>query len=276
MSEKIQRGIQSVEIAAEILEALLACGSSKSLKEIAAAAQISSAKAFPYLISLVRAGLVSKDEQSGTYSAGALAMELGILGLHYLSPQREGEQVVRTLSESTGHGVALSIWGNRGPTVISCTEPAWSLYTEIRLGSVMPLADSSIGRTFSAWMSADLIDSAWETGVGRRPSDDEREAFRQIREAGMSMQQNIPVPDISSASVPVFELSGAIHFVLTLFDETPRLDLQPASPALALLRQQAALLSASLGCQVIQETGTFRDRYALGEQPDSRLKNRAK
>lgn len=247
MSEKPQRRVQSVEIAAEILESLMSCGVNKSLKEIAYASNMSSAKVFPYLISLVRAGLVSKDEQSGTYSAGALSLELGILGLHYLTPQREGEQVVRSLSESTGHGVALSIWGNHGPTVINIAEPPCSLYTEIRLGSVMPLAGSSIGRTFSAWMPGDIIDSAWEGVVGHRPGKEDEISFRLIRAHGIDMLSNTPVPGISSASVPVFELSGAIYFVLTLFDESQRLNLQPGSSTLALLQQQAVVLSERLG-----------------------------
>lgn len=247
MSEKSQRRVQSVEVAADILESLIASGTHKSLKEIACTAQMSSAKVFPYLISLVRAGLVSKDEQSGLYSAGSLSQELGILGLHYLNPQREGERVTRLLAESTGHGVALSVWGNHGPTVISFTEPRHTLYSEIRLGSVMSLPSSSIGRTFCAWMPDDIITNAYKSATGQTLSKAKREEFPQIRASGLDMQHDAPVPGISSVSAPVFELSGAIYFALTLFDETQILNLDTDSPTLALLRQQAAALSESLG-----------------------------
>lgn len=247
MSEKPQRRVQSVEVAADILESLIASGTHKSLKEIASAAGMSSAKVFPYLISLARAGLVNKDEQSGLYSAGALSQELGILGLHYLNPQREGEQVARALAEASGHGVALSVWGNHGPTVISVTEPRHTLYSEIRLGSVMSLPASSIGRTFCAWMPEELITNAYKSATGQTLSKARREEFPQIRARGIDIQHDAPVPGISSASVPVFELNGTIYFVLTLFDETPVLHLEADSPTLALLRQQAMALSERLG-----------------------------
>ncbi|NYU09469.1 hypothetical protein A8O28_10180 [Enterobacteriaceae bacterium CCUG 67584] len=276
MSEKPQRRIQSVEIAAEILESLIACNDSRSLKEIAQATAMSPAKVFPYLVSLIRAGLVIKDEHTGSYSAGTLATELGILGMHFLTPQREGEQTVRALFESTGHGVALSVWGNLGPTVINVTEPPYSLYTQIRLGSVMPLPDSSIGCTFSAWMPQDLIDNAWKRSTGHKPAKAHRERFQRIREEGFAMQCDLPVPGISSVSVPVFELSGAILFTLTLFDESHLLDLSANSPTLLQLRQQAEALSKSLGFKPNHDTGIFCALHALGEQPESRLKKRAK
>ncbi|WP_281084094.1 IclR family transcriptional regulator [Klebsiella quasivariicola] len=247
MSEKLQRRLQSVEVAADILESLIASGTSKSLKEIATAAQMTSAKVFPYLVSLTRAGLVSKDEKSGLYSAGALSQELGILGLHYLNPQREGERATRLLAETTGHGVALSVWGNHGPTVISFTEPPHTLYTEIRLGSVMSLSGSSIGRTFCAWMPADIISNAYKSATGQALSKAKREEFPLIRSRGVDMQHDTPVPGISSVSAPVFESSGAIYFALTLFDETRMLNLAANSPTIALLRQQAAALSEGLG-----------------------------
>lgn len=253
--EKQQRGIQSVEVAAELLEALIGFGGAVALKDFAAAVGMSSARAFPYLVSLVRAGLVHKDEASGLYGPGLLSQELGILGLHYLNPLDEAEVVVRELAAASGHAVGLSVWGALGPTVVRIEESRYSLYSEIRLGSVMSLVNSSIGRVFSAWMPQAIVDAALaQEGVraaGNSLSAAERKRFIEglttIRSQGMEVRQNAPMPGLSAMSAPVFGLSGDMAFALTVFDETGAMDLALDGQTAQELRRRAGELSMRLG-----------------------------
>lgn len=65
--EPARRGIQSVEIAAEILEALEAVGSAASLSKIAAACGMPPSKVHRYLVSLARsASSTSRAKRDGT------------------------------------------------------------------------------------------------------------------------------------------------------------------------------------------------------------------
>lgn len=253
--EKQQRGIQSVEVAAELLEALIGFGGAVSLKDFAAAVGMSSARAFPYLVSLVRAGLVHKDEASGLYEPGLLSQELGILGLHYLNPLDEAEMVVRELAAATGHAVTLSVWGALGPTVVRIEESRYSLYSEIRLGSVMSLVNSSIGRVFSAWMPQAIVEGALAQEAMRSAGSSlgaaERKRFIEglatIRSQGMEARLDAPMPGLSAMSAPVFGLSGEMAFALTLFDETVALDVALAGQTAQQLQRKAAELSIRLG-----------------------------
>lgn len=253
--EKLPRGIQSVEIAAELLEALVSFRKPVSLKEFASAVGMSSARAFPYLVSLVRTGLVSKNEESGLYEPGMMAQDLGVLGLHWLSPIHEAEPVIKALSAATGHAVVLSVWGSLGPTVVRMEEAKFSLYSEIRLGSVMSLTNSSIGRTFSAWLPETALEKHLSleglrnAGAATGPVD--LLAFTQqllsLRQHGVDVQCDRPMPGLSSLSAPVFGLNGDVVFVLTVFDDTNSMDLAVTGETSIILQQCTRTLSRQLG-----------------------------
>ena len=81
-----QAGVQSVEIAAPILQALGAEGRPLALKNVAKVAGMSRAKVHRYLVSLKRAGLVSQEARSGDYRIGPAAVTLGLVGLRSMSP----------------------------------------------------------------------------------------------------------------------------------------------------------------------------------------------
>jgi len=253
--EKQQRGIQSVEIAAKLLETLIGFGRAVLLKDFAAAAGMSSARAFPYLVSLVRAGLVHKDEATGLYKPGLLSQELGILGLHFLDPMDEAEEVARELALDTGHAVVLSVWGALGPTVVRIEESRYSLYSEVRLGSVMSLVNSSLGRIFSAWMPQAIVEAALTQeglrAAGRNLDAAESRAFIEglgaFRSQGMAGFHDTLRPGLSAMSAPVFGVSGELAFVLTLFDESAVIDLAHDGKTAETLRRRAGEISMRLG-----------------------------
>src|ERR1700761_384248 len=75
---KTRLGIQSVEVAAQILRALAAAGRSLPLKDLAKAAGMHPGKAHRYLVSLTRSEFVTQDESSGHYGIGPASITLGL------------------------------------------------------------------------------------------------------------------------------------------------------------------------------------------------------
>src|SRR5262245_57200625 len=71
---KQQPGIQSVEVAARILRALIDAGRPVPLKELARLARMHPGKAHRYLVSLTRTEIVTQDESSGHYGVGPMAI----------------------------------------------------------------------------------------------------------------------------------------------------------------------------------------------------------
>jgi DNA-binding IclR family transcriptional regulator len=152
---KPQRGIQSLDSTGELLGALVAAARPLSLRDLAAAAGMPPAKAFPHLVSLLKIGLLNRDA-AGCFEAGPLALELGLIGLQRLSPTREAEPEVVELAASTGMSVAMAVLGPLGPTVVRLEESARPLHVSLRVGTVMSLVNTAIGRVFAAYVADDV------------------------------------------------------------------------------------------------------------------------
>ena len=73
-NDRGQRGIQSIEVGGQLLRALVHHGRPMALKDLAREAEMSPAKAHPYMVSFGRLGLIEQDRTSGHYLLGPLAL----------------------------------------------------------------------------------------------------------------------------------------------------------------------------------------------------------
>ena len=87
-SPRTPRGIQSVEVGGQLLKVLARTGRRMALKDLARAADMTAAKAHPYLVSFGKLGLIEQDAVSGHYGLGPLAMQLGLISLQQVDPVR--------------------------------------------------------------------------------------------------------------------------------------------------------------------------------------------
>jgi hypothetical protein len=82
-------------------QALAHAGRPLPLKDLAARAGMSAAKAHPYLVSWCRVGLVAQDEGSGRYGLGPMAMHLGLISLQQHDPVRLASAQLEPLALAT-------------------------------------------------------------------------------------------------------------------------------------------------------------------------------
>lgn len=234
---KQQRGIQSLDSTGELLAALVGAGQPLTLRDLAAAAGMPPAKAFAHLVSLQKIGLLSRDA-SGCFNAGPLALELGLIGLQRLSPTREAEPEIIELAATTNMSVAMAVLGPLGPTVVRLEEAARPLHVSLRIGTVMSLVNTAIGRVFAAYVAADVregllaqdalrLAGADAAGVFVQTSGDlgaspvplqphYAQRLAQIRAEGMDTALNKPIPGISTLAAPVFDHTGSICLVIAV------------------------------------------------------------
>ena len=79
--DKERAGIQSVEVGFLLLEGLTRSRGPLMLKDLAASAGMSAAKAHRYLVSFQRLGLVVQDSRTAHYDLGPAALKLGLASL---------------------------------------------------------------------------------------------------------------------------------------------------------------------------------------------------
>ncbi|MFM0289315.1 IclR family transcriptional regulator [Paraburkholderia megapolitana] len=253
---KPQRGIQSLDSTGELLAALVAAGVPLTLRDLAVAAGMPPAKAFPHLVSLQKIGLLSRDAD-GCFAAGPLALELGLIGLQRLSPTREAEAEVVELAASTDMSVAMAVLGPLGPTIVRLEESPRPLHVSLRVGTVMSLVNTAIGRVFAAYIADDVrrdllgqdglrLAGAEPAGIFAQPLARGATAARlqpaylqrlaQIRANGIDTALNKPIPGINTLAAPVFDHTGSICVVIAVMGPAGSFDSDTAGhPALMLL-----------------------------------------
>ena len=97
--DKERAGIQSVEVGFSLVEALTRSRGPLMLKDLAAEANMSAAKAHRYLVSFQRIGLVAQDERTSRYDLGPAAIKLGLAALARLDPVRLARERMPALME---------------------------------------------------------------------------------------------------------------------------------------------------------------------------------
>ncbi|PZO14474.1 MAG: IclR family transcriptional regulator, partial [Burkholderiales bacterium] len=157
--EPQRAGIQSVEVGFELLNALSEAPGALMLRDLAAAASMSAAKAHRYLVSFQRMGLVVQDPVSTRYDLGPAALRLGLASLSRIDAVKLARERMDLLITETGHTLAIAVWGNQGPTMVHWIEAPQTVPVTLRLGDVMPLLTSATGRCFAAFMGSEGRDA---------------------------------------------------------------------------------------------------------------------
>jgi DNA-binding IclR family transcriptional regulator len=254
---KESRGIQSIEVGGQLLHALARSAEPMMLRDLARAAGMSPAKAHPYLVSFCRLGLIEQDEITGLYEFGALALELGLVSLHRLSPVRIATPRIAALASRISHAVSLAVWGTHGPTVIRIEEPRHPVHIVMRVGSVMALLETATGRAFAAFQPPDVVRAALDAnldrlGIGYRGkralrAGDIEAVLGEVRAHGMARAVGDPLPGVNAFAAPVFDHTGAVVLVITAMGPEGTFDASWDSAIAQELRACAEAVSERLG-----------------------------
>ncbi len=238
-----------MEVGGQLLQVLARTGRRMALKELAGAAAMAPAKAHPYLVSLGKLGLVEQDAASGHYGLGPLALQLGLIGLQRADPLRLAIAELPALAQALGHTVAVSVWGDRGPTVVRVEEAPTAVYVAMRLGSTASVRHTATGKVFAAFAEPGAVAAALA-------AEGEGKALRQrafmaelaaVRTHRLSQADGELVSGISALAAPVFDGFGALVLCLSTIGPSATLDVSVNGEHARLLTSAAQALSQRLG-----------------------------
>ncbi|MGE0846354.1 MAG: IclR family transcriptional regulator [Flavobacteriaceae bacterium] len=246
-SAESRKGIQSVDIVFSILRALEGAGAALSLSEVARRAGQQSSKVHHYLVSLVRNGVVRQNANGG-YDLGPYALQLGLAALGRLDIVERASEAMATFRDETGEACFLSVWGNRGPTIIRYFEGTRPVTVEARAGLVLPLLTSATGQVFLSW----LPEAAWRqiADLEHTSSDgsiDIAARRERGRRAGVGLTRGELLPRIAAISSPVFDHEGNLACALTALGLLGDIDIETTGETARHLHRCAEQLSATLG-----------------------------
>jgi DNA-binding IclR family transcriptional regulator len=214
-----QQGIQSVEIGMHVLGAIESRGGPASLSEVAATANMRPNKAHRYLVSLMRVGLVIQDKATSLYDLGPTARRLGIEALRRNDEVGVASTHVTTLRDKTGHTVNLSVWTDAGPALVRWDTGRHVLPITFRVGSVLPILESSVGRVFLAYLPRAQTQAA--IAAQQRKQESAKLAARdvdaiveEVTAAGFAYTARALVPGLAAIAAPVLDRERGLVMVI--------------------------------------------------------------
>ena len=252
-----QAGIQSVEVAGEILRAVLMSDRPQRLSEIARSARMPPAKVHRYLVSLVRAGLCAQDPVSARYDLGPVAMQIGLQGFGRFDTLRTAAEALEIVAEQVGETAALVVWGEHGPRFVRMIEARHAQATTVPATHICPMTWSATGLLFCTYE-----DSSRTNALIARELEQNRLTNRQlapkspaelatltagIQKAGVSTVSNGGGSGIAGISAPIFDASGKLVMGMTVFGRPNRLDIKRDSALVRHVCAAAANISGLLG-----------------------------
>lgn len=232
-NDRAQRGIQSIEVGGQLLRALVHHGRPMALKDLARDADMSAAKAHPYMVSFGRLGLIEQDRSNGHYQLGPLALQLGLISLQQANPVHVATPLIAELAQEVGQTIAIAVWGARGATIVRIAESPAPVHVNMRHGTVFSLTNTASGRVFGAYLDAAVVKQLLEAeGLrarrgdgGSTPGMPARQALptwaafqaqlQEVRAHGLSRSEGEVIPGVNAMSAPVFDHTGAIVLALT-------------------------------------------------------------
>lgn len=264
--DKEQRAVQSIEVGGRLLLALANSQTPLTLKELSSQSGLPASRAHPYLVSFGKLKLIEQEAETGRYALGPAALQLGLTCLHQLDPFRAALPVAQALATSSGHAVALAVWGNFGPTIVKMIDAREPLHVSMRAGTVMSLLGTATGRAFAGVMPADRIESAMPAALGdpersktwktRAKSMDLQDAVAELRKHGVARAVGKPIPGVNAFSAPAFDHEGRPVIVITALGLQDGFSSDWDSDIAQSVRAAAADISGRLGWRVVAPGAT--------------------
>jgi DNA-binding IclR family transcriptional regulator len=245
---KKQRYIQSILVGFQLIRVLQESGAKLSLKRLAQLAGLSPSNAHLYLVSFGQIGLVVQDPITSQYGLGPYAIDLGLAAIHQLNVADLARGPLEALSESVGQSVYLSVWANKGPTIILKCDAHLNIPLAIRIGYVLPLASSATGQVFCAYLGERDLEPILKEEIPAEPARRKRlaEIRRVVQRNGAGVSDGRLFEGFGAISVPIFGHDGQIAAALTVLGPSNALELDVGGVMTGAAKKAAENLTQSL------------------------------
>jgi DNA-binding IclR family transcriptional regulator len=197
----------------------------------------------------MRLGLVVQDPVTARYGLGPSAIQLGIAAINQLNVVDVAREHLETALERTGASISLSIWGNRGPTIIFRLDGQLPVPMSVRVGFVLPLLSTATGCIFMTY----LPEREWRAIANAEEAVAPGRLARAVQKMDACRKRGVAVTDSEmhegffGISAPVFSSDNTLCASVTALGLSAYADLRPAGPIAIAIREAAQRISADLG-----------------------------
>ncbi|MEQ8441354.1 MAG: IclR family transcriptional regulator [Alphaproteobacteria bacterium] len=218
-----RRSVQSITVGTVLLDVLSEATKPLQLRDLSKLAEMHPAKARRYLVSFLECGLVTQRPDTGCYDLGPMALKLGFAAMSRMDPIQETVDEAKRLSERLDRTVLVSVWSDAGPIIVSWSDASEIVACNLRVGSVLPLADSASGKLFLAHLpektTSSLLSKVLES---RKRGPDGKKLTKtavrtiasDVRQSGLATTSGDLLPGLNAIGAPVFNSDNRISAVI--------------------------------------------------------------
>lgn len=206
------QGIQTLERASHILDAIKNNEQSLTLTELSRKIGMSKNNLKKYLVTFANLGVLTLDEEKKTYDLGPKLIELGLSALNSVSIYSIIDPFMQRIKNELNQSSAFVIWTEKGPMISKYQGSGKSINVEIEVGYCPPLLKSSVGRCFAAFLPAERTRNIMDKEMKNYDLNSKivMDDLHQIKKAGFSSRDKSfgDLPGSHSISSPIFDYSG--------------------------------------------------------------------
>jgi DNA-binding IclR family transcriptional regulator len=264
-----RQGIDAVEVAGAILQALLRCPRPARLKDIEIASGIPSAKLHRYLVSMIRCGLVRRHESSGRYDFGLLAHQVGQVAARDNDVVSQIEARLAQFSQQVGEVIGVAQWVGNGVTFVNWFESSPEFSIRLKPGLQLGVTTSATAKLLAAYLEREVTEPLVRNELAERQIDATGQIelvyqeYAGIRARGIAHSLGARRSGLNALSVPVFDREGRVVVAVTALGMAPRFDADMAGPLAGQMMALSQELSAQMGGPRVSEAA---ERPALARR----------
>ncbi len=247
----------TVIVGINLLQIIANSSQPETLTQIARRANLTISRTHRYLKSLTHSKFLKRDGETGKYTIGMAAIELGLAALSNIDALHLASDIMRNLSRETGLVSTLSVWGSNGPTIIKSEDADFDIAVRVRVGTNLSLPITAVGHIFLTYLPSDEAQAtlkhdldAWNASAakGKKITGKSLAKIRKdVLKKGLSAAVGLRNPSIAALAAPVFGENHQLKMCLALIGVIGSFDADYSGETAQKLRDSAQRLSENLG-----------------------------
>lgn len=206
------------------------------------------------LVNLVRQGFVEEAPNSGGYQLSYRVLRMGLRVLDRLDFRRVASPLLRALNEETKETVHLAILQEGRAISIEKFDSQQPVGLDARLGGVMPLHCTGVGKTILAYQGEDVLNQITRSsGLERYTSHtitslpQLRKELERIREQGYAFDHEEAVDGLRCVAGPVLDHEGRVVAAFSVAGPSTRMTTARLVELAGLVRSTSEQISYRMG-----------------------------
>lgn len=239
-------GLESIELALEIVELLVASDRPRALSDIARTLGISKPRMHRYLRTLLQRDYVRQESDTDRYEISAKLLALGEAVRERFEMARIARPEMSRLRDATGHSVTASTLIADAVTIVEMMHGRTLIEFGIRPGTVMDPFQSAHGLVALAFGPAADITRAW-SGPGPADAAALAAEVARVKKRGWATAADRILIGVNALAAPVFDHRGTWRGTLAIVGATRDVAAEPAPEQIAEVIGAARAASRRIG-----------------------------